>query len=195
MNVHRAADAWVYQPTNELFVADGYGNHRVIVFDADTGKFKRMWGAFGNKPRDDDNCQLIAPSSFSDPGPRQFSIVHAIRVAKDGTVYVADREYRRVQMFTNEGKFLKQLVRTGEPFARDLALSPDPAQQFLYVGGGNGIYVVDRKKLEIVGSIQPAGMIGPGHEIATDSKGNLYIAQTTAGLQKLTFKGMSPASR
>jgi hypothetical protein len=194
-NVHRAADAWVYPPTNELFVADGYGNHRVIVFDADTGRFKRMWGAFGNKPMDDDNCQLVTPSSFSDPGPRQFSVVHAIRVAKDGTVYVADREYRRVQMFTKNGKFLKQLVRPGEPFARDLALSPDPAQQFLYVGGGNGIYVVDRKTLEIVGNIQPAGIIGPGHEIATDSKGNLYIAQTTAGLQKLTFKGMSPASR
>jgi hypothetical protein len=194
-NVHRAADAWVYQPTNELFVADGYGNHRVIVFDADTGKFKRMWGAFGNKPMDDDNCQLVTPASFSDPGPEQFSVVHAIRVAKDGTVYVADREYRRVQMFTKDGKYLKQLVRTGEPFARDLALSPDPAQQFLYVGGGKGIYVVDRRTLEIVGAIQPAGIIGPGHEIATDSKGNLYIAQTTAGLQKLTFKGMSPASR
>ncbi len=194
-NVHRAADEWVYQPTNELFVADGYGNHRVIVFDADSGKFKRMWGAFGNKPMDDDNCQLVAPSSFSDPGPQQFSVVHAIRVARDGTVYVADREYRRVQMFTKDGKFLKQLVRTGEPFARDLALSQDQAQQFLYVGGGKGIYVVDRKTLEIVGNIQPAGIIGPGHEIATDSKGNLYIAQTTAGLQKLTFKGMSPASR
>ena len=195
INVHRAADAWVYQPTNELFVADGYGNHRVIVFDADTGKFKRMWGAFGNKPMDDDNCQLATQSSFSDPGPQQFSVVHAIRVSKDGTVYVADREYRRVQMFTKDGKFLKQLVRTGEPFARDLALSPDPAQQFLYVGGGNGIYVVDRKTLEIVGNIQPAGMIGTGHEIATDSKGNLYIAQTAAGLQKLTFKGMSPTTR
>jgi hypothetical protein len=194
-NVHRAADAWVYQPANELFVADGYGNHRVIVFDADTGRFKRMWGAFGNKPTDDDNCQLVAPSGFSDPGPQQFSVVHAIRVAKDGTVYVADREYRRVQMFTKDGKYLKQLVRTGEPFARDLALSPDPAQQFLYVGGGNGIYVIDRKRLEIVGNIQPAGIIGAGHEIATDSKGNLYIAQTAAGLQKLTFKGMSRASR
>jgi hypothetical protein len=137
-------------------VADGCGNHHVIVFDADTGKFKRMWGAFGNKPMDDDNCQLVTPSSFSDPGPQQFSVVHAIRVAKDGTVYVADREYRRVQMFTKDGKFLKQLVRTGEPFARDLALSPDTAHRFLYVGGGNGICVVDRKTLEIVGNIQPA---------------------------------------
>jgi hypothetical protein len=192
-NLHRPADEWVYPPTNELFVADGYGNHRVAVFDADSGKFKRMWGAFGEKPMDDDNCQIVTPKSFSDPGPPQLSIVHAIRVAKDGTVYVADREYRRVQMFTKDGKFLKQLVKTSEPFARDLALSPDANQQFLYVGGGKGVYVVDRKTLEIVGNIQPAGIIGPGHEIATDSKGNIYIAQTTAGMQKLTFKGMSPA--
>jgi len=190
-NLHRPADVWVHRETNELFVADGYGNHRIAIFDADSGAFKRMWGAFGNKPVDDDHCQIVTPTSFSDPGPDQFSIVHAIRVAKDGTVYVADREYRRVQMFTRDGKFLKQLVRTDIPFARDLALSPDPNQQFLYVGGGNGIFIVDRKTLEIAGNIQPPGIIGPGHQIATDSKGNLYIAQTTAGIQKLTFKGMS----
>jgi DNA-binding beta-propeller fold protein YncE len=184
-NVHRAADMWVHAATNELFVADGYGNHRIAVFDADNGTFKRMWGAFGNKPVDDDHCEVVTPTSFSDPGPQQLSIVHAIRVAKDGTVYVADREYRRVQMFTKDGKFVKQLVRTSTPFARDLALSSDADQQFLYVGGGNGIFIVDRKTLEIVGDIQPQGIIGAGHQIATDSKGNLYIAQTTAGMQKL----------
>ena len=138
-NVHRAADIWVHPQTNELFVADGYGNHRVAVFDADSGVFKRMWGAFGNKPMDDDHCEVVTPKSFSDPGPPQLSIVHAIRIAKDGTVYVADREYRRVQMFTKDGKFVKQLARTNVPFARDLALSPD--QQFLYVGGGDGIFI------------------------------------------------------
>src|SRR5437762_4180854 len=192
-NFHRPADVWVYPQTNELFVADGYGNHRIAVFDADSGAFKRMWGAFGNKPADDDNCQVVTPKSFSDPGPQQFSIVHAIRVAKDGTVYVADREYRRVQMFSKDGKFLKQLVKTDIAFARDLALSPDANQQYLYVGGGNGIFILDRKTLEIVGNIQPPGILGAGHEIAVDSKGNIYIAQTTAGLQKLTFKGMSGA--
>jgi len=192
-NLHRAADVWVHQPTNELFVADGYGNHRVAVFDADSGAFKRMWGAFGNKPVDDDHCEVVTPTTFSDPGPQQLSIVHAIRVAKDGTVYVADREYRRVQMFTKDGKFVKQLVRNSAPFARDLALSPDANQQFLYVGGGDGVFIVDRKTLEIVGDIKPPGMIGAGHQIATDSKGNLYIAQTGQGMQKLTFKGMSSA--
>jgi hypothetical protein len=194
-NLHRPADVWVHPPTNELFVADGYGNHRIAVFDADSGAFKRMWGAFGNRPVNDDHCEVVTPTSFSDPGPGQFSIVHAIRVAKDGAVYVADREYRRVQMFTKDGKFVKQLVRNDAPFARDLALSPDADQQFLYVGGGNGVFIVDRKTLEIVGNVQPEGMIGAGHQIATDSKGNLYIAQTTAGMQKLIFRGMSRAGR
>ena len=192
-NLHRAADVWVYPRTNELFVADGYGNHRVAVFDADTGAFKRLWGAFGNKPVDDDHCEVVTPKSFPEgAGPQNFSIVHAIRVAKDGMVYVADRENRRVQTFTTDGKFVKQLVKTDTLFARDLALSADPEQQFLYVGNGDDVVVVDRKTLETVGSIKVAGMIGGGHQIATDSKGNLYIAQTAAGLQKLAFKGMSP---
>jgi DNA-binding beta-propeller fold protein YncE len=191
-NVHRAADVWMHQPTSELFVADGYGNHRVVVFDANSGAFKRMWGAFGNKPVDDDHCEVVTPQSFPPgDGPQNFSIVHAIRVAKDGTVYVADRENRRVQVFSPEGKFLKQLVKTDTPFARDLALSADPAQQFLYVGNGPDIVIVNRPAMEIVGSIKLSGMIGGGHHLATDSKGNLYVAATGMGLQKLAFKGLS----
>src|SRR5678815_4440201 len=161
-NLHRPADAWVNAPTNEVFVADGYGNHRVIVLDADTGAFKRMWGAFAEQPKDDDHCEVVTPKTFDDPGPRNFSIVHALRVARDGMVYVADRENRR-------------------------------DQQFLYVGNGDDIVIVDRRKLEIIGSIKPKGLKNGGHQIATDSKGNIYIAQTTMGLQKLRFKGMSPA--
>ena len=196
-NVHRAADVWVHAPTNEAFVADGYGNHRVIVFDADTGAFKRMWGAFSNQPVDDDHCEDVPRPNFAEVSAAQnFTIVHAIRVANDGMVYVADRENRRVQMFTNDGKFVKQLVKTGTPFARNLALSSDPEQQFLYVGDGKEISIVDRKTLEIAGSIHGQGMLGGGHQIATDAKGNIYVAATGNGMQKLTFKGMSPlASR
>jgi hypothetical protein len=188
-NLHRPADAQYFPATNELFVADGYGNHRVVVFDADTGAFKRMWGAFGNKPMDDDNCAVVTHKDFAPPGPQNFSIVHAIRVAKDGTVYVADRENRRVQMFTKDGKFVKQLLKGDEIFARDLAFSPD--QQFLYVGYGKGIAIVDPKTLDYLGQIQPAGILGAGHHIQTDSKGNIYIAQTGTGMQKLAYKGMS----
>ncbi len=190
-NVHRAADVQVYPPTNELFVADGYGNHRVIVFDADTGAFKRMWGAFGNKPVDDDHCDILRKTDFTPPGPPQLSVVHSLRVANDGLVYVADREHRRVQMFSNDGKFLKQNLKGGTLFARSVALSPDQEQQFLYVGDGKEIAILDRKSLDQVGTINPPGIIGGGHLISTDAKGNIYIAATGQGLQRLNFQGMS----
>ena len=194
LNLHQPADAWVLPKTNELYVADGYGNHRVAVYDAETGRFKRMWGAFGNKPVDKDQCPPPSLKAVPDgPGPGQFSIVHAIRVANDGTVYVADRENRRVQMFTGEGQFVKQFVRHGAPFARNLALSPDPGQRVLYVGGGTDIVVMDRRTLEVVTTISGSGIVGGGHHIATDSKGNLYVAATARGLQKLAFKGYRPA--
>ena len=190
-NVHRAADVQVYPPTNELFVADGYGNHRVIVFDADTGAFKRMWGAFGNKPVDDDHCDILRKTDFTPPGPPQLSVVHSLRVANDGLVYVADREHRRVQMFSNDGKFLKQNLKGGTLFARSVALSPDQEQQFLYVGDGKEIAILDRKSLDQVGTINPPGLIGGGHLISTDAKGNIYVAATGQGLQRLNFQGMS----
>ena len=193
MNLHRAADQQVHPPTNELFVADGYGNRRVAVFDAETGRFKRMWGAFGDTPVDDDQCQVVRPASFSDPGPSNFNVLHAIRVSHDGMVYAADREHRRVQVFTLDGMFVGQVVTTDAPFARNLALSADPEQQFLYVGGDDGIVVVDRATLEILGTLRPDGILGTGHHIATDSQGNLYLAATGAGMQKLTLKGMSGA--
>jgi len=110
-------------------------------------------------------------------------------------VYVADRENRRVQMFLPDGTFVKQLVRTDIPFAKDLALSPDREQRFLYVGGGKGIVAVDRKTLEVVATIEPPGIIGTGHHIATDSKGNIYLAQPSRGMQKLIFKGMTAAQQ
>ena len=193
-NLHRPADAFVHAPTNEVFVADGYGNHRVAVFDADSGAFKRMWGAFGDKPIDDDHCEVVTPKTVETPGPRNFSVVHALRVSRDGLVYVADRENRRVQVFTLDGQFVKQLVRPDTPFARNLALSHDPDQKFLYVGNGDTIAIVDRMKLELIAIFSPPGLRNAGHQIATDSKGNLYVAQTTMGMQKLIFKGISPAA-
>jgi DNA-binding beta-propeller fold protein YncE len=196
-NLQQPADEFVDSKTNELFVADGYGNHRVAVFDADTGEFKRMWGAFGNKPVDSFNCPPPSLDSVPDgQGPQQFSIVHSIRVSNDGMVYVADRENRRVQVFTTDGKYMTQIVKGDTPFARDLAFSPDAQHKFLYVGAGSAIVVLDRKSLAIVETIKGEGMLGGGHLMATDAKGNIYTAQTTRGLQKLTFTGMSsPPSR
>jgi DNA-binding beta-propeller fold protein YncE len=191
-NVHRAADAYVLPGTNEVFVADGYGNHRVIVFDTETGAFKRTWGAFGKPPGGKDNCAIARLTEFPPgDGLPDFNVAHSIRVSNDGTVYLADRENRRVQVFSSDGKFVKQLRQVEGPFAANLAFSPDREQQFLYVGGGKAINIVDRKTLEVLGRVQVEKQLGGGHHIATDSKGNLYIAQTAAGMQRLLFKGMS----
>jgi hypothetical protein len=189
-NLHEPADAVVHAATNELFVADGYGNHRVAVFDADTGAFVRMWGAFGNVPEDDDHCPYLFLDSVPEgPGSQQFGIVHAIRVSHDGMVYVADRENRRVQVFTVDGAYVDQIVWRDAPFARNLALSADAEQQFLYVGGGDGIMVLDRRSLDVLTTIDTT--VGTGHHIQTDSQGNLYIAATGAGFERLIFTGVS----
>src|SRR6266404_195041 len=121
-NFWRPADVFVYPKTNELFVADGYGNKRIIVFDADTGAYKRMWGAFGNTPSDapahaEGEGEGKAPDPHhiaakeidpKDPGPPQFSTVHGVKVSNDGLVYVSDRGGKRVQVFTVEGKYVTQ---------------------------------------------------------------------------------------
>ena len=57
-NLNRPAEVEVDMAANEVYVADGYGNRRVIVYDADKGTFKRMWGAYGKPPTDDPNVHL-----------------------------------------------------------------------------------------------------------------------------------------
>ncbi len=188
-NLHRPADAQYVEATNELFVADGYGNHRVIVFDADTGAYKRMWGAFGNAPEDEDSCAVIRYDDFSEPGRPQFSIVHSIRVGSDGMVYVGDRENRRIQKFDSEGNYITQLTMGAASFAGGMAFSPD--QSLLYASFGEEIAVVDPQAMEFLGTIAPQGLSNGGHHLQTDSQGNLYVAQTGAGMQRLLFKGMS----
>ena len=156
------------------------------------GRLQAHVGRFRRQADDDDHCEVVTPKTSRSPA-RQFQ--HRARSAclTDGLVYVADRENRRVQVFTLDGKFVKQLVKPDIPFARNLALSHDPEQKFLYVGNGDTIAIVDRMKLELIATFRPGpGFRNAGHQIATDSKGNLYVAQTTMGMQKLIFKGISP---
>jgi hypothetical protein len=127
-NVHGAADVYVYPKTNEVFVADGYFNRRIIVFDADTGKFKRMWGAFGNTATDPPpppdtgstgrgrggrggrGGGLPPPDQSEDgPGADQFNLVHSARISNDGILYVSDRANQRVQVFTPDGEYVTQV--------------------------------------------------------------------------------------
>jgi DNA-binding beta-propeller fold protein YncE len=187
-NVNRAADMWVWPKTNELFVADGYGNRRVVVFDAETGAYRRHWGAFGSKP-DDAQTLVRTPSG---PPPAHFNLVHDVAVSNDGLVYVADRNNNRIQVFTPEGTFVREAFVARETSTTNgtvysLAFSSDPQQQFLYAAdAGNGrIRVLDRGRLVIVDSIgrwgRQAGQFMVPHSIATDSAGNLYVAEIREG--------------
>jgi DNA-binding beta-propeller fold protein YncE len=217
-NVNQAADTFVYTPTNELFVADGYGNRRVIVFDADTGAFKRMWGAFGNEPLDNVPAEpkvaegdRIPAKEQTGPGPLQFvRPVHAVRVSNDGLVYVSDRGGKRVQVFTLDGKFVMQRFidryceaphcGNGQTVA-STAFSADPEQQFLYVASRSParVWILDRKTLQPLDSFGRNG-VAPGefyvmHHMNVDSKGNLYVTEVQDGkrIQKFVFKGLVPA--
>jgi DNA-binding beta-propeller fold protein YncE len=114
-NVNGPADVLVYPKTNEVFVADGYGNHRVIVFDADTGAFKRMWGAFGNPPTDDPP----APPTEEGSGSPRFGNTHSARVSNDGLVYVCDRGSSRFQVFTVDGRYVTQVFLSRDKASRE----------------------------------------------------------------------------
>ena len=204
VNFGRPAKIFVDPRQNEAYIADGYANKRVVVIDADTGVFKRYWGAYGNKP-DDTNLGTYDPNA---PLAQQFrSPVHCSDLSVDNLVYVCDRPNNRLQVFTREGKFVKEVQiakRTGgDGSIWDVAFSRDAQQRYLYIADGKNerIYVLLRDTLEVLtefgdGGRQP-GQFFAVHSIATDSKGNIYTTETYHGrrLQKFVFKGVGTVPR
>jgi len=178
------ADLEVDPETNELYVADGYTNKRVIVFDAETGAYRRHWGAYGNVPED---VQLTF-----DPGsepPRQFvGPVHGIDLSRDGFLYVSDRSANRIQVFERDGTFVREAFVARETqdlgSAYGVALSPDPEQAWVFVndGSNNVIWILGRSDLEVVGSFssygRQGGQVMSAHSIAVDGQGNVYVGET-----------------
>jgi hypothetical protein len=150
-------------------------NRRVIVFDASTGAYKRMWGAYGNAPVDpaDDEAEF---------DPQHFNLVHGVRISRDGLVYVSDRGGMRLQVFSTDGEFLyeKPMGRYpdpdpavmaarasdtsfGEPTIELIeatagahqsvsktAFSSDPEQRWLFVNerSSHSLVVLDRRTLQ-----------------------------------------------
>ena len=203
-NVKGAAKMFVDPKTNELIVADGYGNHRVIVFDADTGKYKRHWGAYGHKP-DDTNLGRYNPDA---PPAQQFrNPVHCAELSNDGLLYVCDRPNDRIQVFKTDGTFVKEQFiekRTlGDGSVWDIAFSKDPQQKYVYLADGSNekIHILMRDTLEEVANFGDGGR-QPGqfyavHSIATDSKGNVFTTETYRGqrVQKFLYKGLAPVAK
>jgi hypothetical protein len=203
-NFGRVAKIWVDPKTNEAYIADGYGNKRVAVIDADTGKMKRFWGAYGNKP--DDAAQ--GPYDPKAPPQQQFrNPVHCIERANDGLVYVCDRQHDRIQVFTPEGKFVKEgfFARNtlGSGSAWDIVFTKDPDQRFMLLADGQNsrVRIIVRETLEEItafgaGGRQPGQFYGV-HSLASDSKGNIYTTETYEGkrVQKFIYKGIGTVPR
>jgi DNA-binding beta-propeller fold protein YncE len=201
---NKVAKVSLDEGANEAYVADGYGNHRVAVIDMDTGKIKRYWGAYGNKP-DDTNLGNYNPDA---PLAQQFRTpVHCAEPSNDGMIYVCDRPNDRIQVFTKDGKFVKetQVAKNtrGDGSVWDIAFSKDPAQKYFYLadGANEKIHVFDRLSLTELTSFGDGGR-QPGqfyavHSIATDSKGNVYVTETYRGqrLQKFVYKGLAPVTK
>jgi len=173
----------------DIYVADGYGNRRVAVFDK-AGKFLRQWG----RQASDEEVRAGAAGVFA-------KIVHCIAIGNDGLVYVCDRQGDRVQVFDKAGKFQRNIwIKTGTetlPDARGtawwVAFSRDPQQKYMYVmnGRNEAVHILDHATGQILGSFgRPGHQLGDfihGHTMAVDSKGNIYIAETDWGRRVQRF--------
>jgi DNA-binding beta-propeller fold protein YncE len=179
---------------NEVYIADGYVNRRVIVFDANTGEYRRHWGAYGNRP-DDGPLGAYDPSAA--PSQQFRGPVHGVTISRDGEVFVSDRRSNRVQVFTREGEFLREGFIQPETRSMgsvwDVALSRDPEQRFLFVPDGTNytVWILDRKTLEVVSRFgrmgRNAGQFQWVHNLAIDSRGNVYTSEVDTGKRVQRF--------
>lgn len=193
-NLGRPAAIEVDPATNEVYVADGYGNRRVIVFDAETGEYKRHWGAYGNPP---DDVELPSYDPDAEPIEHFRSPVHDIAISTDGLVYVADRTNNRLQVFRKNGAFVTEaFVRRatlGSGAVSGVAFSPDSDQRWLFIpdGTNNVIWILDRSSLEVVTHFgrlgKQAGQFYRVHNLDVDSRGNLYTTEVHAGQRVQKF--------
>jgi DNA-binding beta-propeller fold protein YncE len=205
-NVYGAASMVVSPKTNELFVADGYTNHRVVVFDADTGAYKRHWGAYGKPPDDTHKFPPRAQLIVGPPQPQFHNPVHAVVVSNDGLVYVGDRSNNRIQVFKIDGSFVREVyvnrdTLQNEGTVHNFALSRDPQQRYLFVADGSNkvLMTLDRASLTLLSSFGGQGGHNARqffhlHSLASqpDSKGNLYIGEVNEGMRyyRLRYTGL-----
>lgn len=201
----RPSDIWVDPADNEVFVADGYGNRRVIAFDGATGRYLRHWGAYGKRPEDPPRpapaaAASAAPTVAPTSPPAQLRVPHGIVGSRDGLIYVADRANNRVQVFRQDGTFVRERILRphcgaeeqatwapkrpcGSEAAFSLGFSHDAAQSYVYVadGGTHVITVLRRSDLDVVDEFAGPG-VGPGqlgrpHNLTVDPRGNLFVAE------------------
>jgi hypothetical protein len=191
----RPTSAYHNTATREVFISDGYANHRVIAFNSDSGEFTRMWGAYGKQP-----SALDAAEGFGNP-------VHKVAAGPEGRIYVADRIKNRVQEF--------ELVAGGARFLREVIIAPGtmlfgsafdiafaPGGGFMYVADGSNrrIWIVELASFEVLGwvggledvegDINLPTHYGLIHRFSVDRDGNLLLACVARGVKRLIFQGI-----
>jgi DNA-binding beta-propeller fold protein YncE len=198
-NLGKPADINIDESAREIYVADGYGNRRVIVFDSETGAYKRHWGAYGKAPSD---APMPAYNPANPPSQQFGSPVHCVRFSKDNLVYVCDRINNRYQVFRKDGAFVsesffeKNTLLNGA--VSDLVLSMDAGQMFIFMADGvnNELRIVDRKTTRTLARIgrpgRMAGQFHVVHNIAIDSRGNLYTTEVNTGQRVQKFRRANP---
>jgi DNA-binding beta-propeller fold protein YncE len=199
-NLGHATQIRLDDATGAVFVSDGESsqNHRVIVYDGNTGAYLRHWGAYGDRP---DDAAVVARFDPAGPAPKQFGTVHCLRIARDGLVYVCDRGNNRFQVFRKDGAFVAEqfIARDtkGAGSVWDVEFSLDSRQRVMFVADGTNekVWMLDRASLTVIGSFgspgKDAGQFAtPVHDLTLDSKGNIYTGEAaTAGrIQKFTLK-------
>ena len=193
-NLGRPAGFTVDEDANELYVADGYGNRRIIVFDNTTGAYKRHWGAYGETPHD----EVLPPYSPDAEPDRQYrSPVHDVTISTDGLVYVADRTNNRLQLFQKDGTFVREVFirpeTLGSGSVSGVTLSEDFEQRWLFVpdGTNNVVWILDRSTLDVIDQFgrlgKYAGQFYRLHNLAIDSGGNLYTTEVNVGQRVQKF--------
>lgn len=183
-------DAYHDVKRREVYISDGYVNHRVAVFNSDTGAFLRAFGAYGASPPPASG----GAAAFANP-------VHAITRGPDGNLYVCDRMNNRVQVFDAlgraEARFLREIAIPGQSqhgTAFNVAFSPRGDFMFVADGDNNRVWTVDMMAWEVIDSFRVAANDAADavlHKIVIDRQGNLLVARTTVGVLRFTFTGVT----
>lgn len=194
-HLNRATTCYHDTDAREVFFSDGYGNHRVVAFNSDTGVFSRMWGSYGKDPVGQNEDE-----AFGNP-------VHCVTLGPDGMIYVADRIKNRVQAF--------ERVAGGARYLREVEIAPGTGQwgaafdiafslcgQFMYVsdGSNNRVWIVEMDSFAVLGwtgsycDAEGSGNMPSStqliHRFTRDPHGNIVLVRPAAGLQLLRFEGV-----
>jgi hypothetical protein len=191
------------QDAREIYIIN---QKRVVVYDMDTGAFKRGWGGHGMPLSEITNDPIPSYKFTGAPPPDEKNFVpdlHFAEIDKDGLVYVGERGQDRISIYTKQGKWVKDYYvapNTPSQRAQDcgglaltklppcgttykMVFSKDPEQKYMYVADGtnNVVWILDHATGKTLGNFgrngKYAGQFHWINAIGTDKQGNIYTGE------------------